>query len=434
MSKHLIVVSVDALTFEDLEFAKTLPFFGKLLNGGAVIQKVKSIYPSFTHPAHATLITGRTAGKTGIVNNRVFNPASPDAPGVYYNYLDEIKCDTLIHSAKRNGLTVATSSWPMTSGGSEYIDYLVPNAMNSDFIGYEDDPLQVYRRLGSKECVMDIIEKAVSLYGYQNRHPEMDDLQTYCCCEIIKRFKPNLLLTHPGFVDDERHRYGVFNDKIEASLVRTDAWLGAIYEAVKEAGIEAETDFIVLGDHGQINITRTVHINSYLKRAGFIQTDEKGKILSWDAYAYSVGASAQVYLSNKNEELYSAVYSLLSSMANEGVYGFEKVYCEQEVREKYGLYGDFSFVLETDGYTAFGDAIKEPPIVSVPLENCRYGRGTHGYEPEKGPQTTLLAIGPSIKKGAVVEKGELINHAPTFAKILGIDFACDGKPETRILK
>jgi predicted AlkP superfamily pyrophosphatase or phosphodiesterase len=281
---------------------------------------------------------------------------------------------------------------------------------------------------------MDIIEKAVSLYGYQNRHPEMDDLQTYCCCEIIKRFKPNLLLTHPGFVDDERHRYGVFNDKIEASLVRTDAWLAAICEAVKEAGIEDETDFVVLGDHGQINITRTVHINSYLKRAGFIQTDEKGKILSWDAYAYSVGASAHVYLSKKDEELYSAVYSLLSSMANEGVYGFEKVYTINEVKEKYGLYGDFSFVLETDGYTAFGDAIKEPPIASVPIENCRYGRGTHGYEPEKGPQTTLIAIGPSIKKDAVIEKGELINHAPTFAKILGIDFACDGKPETRILK
>ena len=35
MAKHLIVVSADALVFEDLEFAKDLPVLGKMMKEGA---------------------------------------------------------------------------------------------------------------------------------------------------------------------------------------------------------------------------------------------------------------------------------------------------------------------------------------------------------------------------------------------------------------
>ena len=72
MDKHLIVVSVDAMVYEDLEYCKTLPNFSKILKDASVIERVCTIYPSLTHPVHATLITGKTAGGTGIVNNIAF--------------------------------------------------------------------------------------------------------------------------------------------------------------------------------------------------------------------------------------------------------------------------------------------------------------------------------------------------------------------------
>ena len=47
MSKHLIVVSVDAMVYEDLEYAKNLPAFKRLLDGGdsvaSVAEKMKLI-------------------------------------------------------------------------------------------------------------------------------------------------------------------------------------------------------------------------------------------------------------------------------------------------------------------------------------------------------------------------------------------------------
>ena len=140
MEKHLVVISVDAMVFEDLEYLKDCPNFKRLLDGAAVIERVKTIYPSVTHAVHATMITGATPGVTGIINNHIFKPAAPDTDTwQWYNILSEVKCDTLLHAAKRAGLTTASSTWPMVSCAADVVDYLVPSALNYCFIGHEDD-------------------------------------------------------------------------------------------------------------------------------------------------------------------------------------------------------------------------------------------------------------------------------------------------------
>ena len=45
-------------------------------------------------------------------------------------------------------------------------------------------------------------------------------------------------------------------------------------------------------------------------------------------------------------------------------------------------------------------------------------------------KTFFIASGKGIKSGIVLENGKLINHGPTIAKILGIDFKdADGMAE-----
>ena len=313
MSKHLVVMSIDAFVFEDIEYAKTLPNFAKVLNCASVIERVKTIYPSVTHAVHATLLTGAPAGVTGIVNNHIFKPAAPDTDTTqWYNILSEIKCDTILHAAKRAGLTTASSTWPVTAGVTDLIDYHIPSALNYYFDGRDHEPYAVYRELGASEEMIEILEGAVALYGHRDRHPEYDSFQTYCACEIIKKYKPNLLLTHPGDVDHVRHEVGVFGDEVKESIKRTDGWLGQILAALEEAGIADETDIVLLSDHGQINITRVISPNVYLVDNGYIKLDSDGHVKEWDAYVQSAGASAHVYLSRRDDkELYDGVYKLL---------------------------------------------------------------------------------------------------------------------------
>lgn len=437
MDKHVIVISIDAMVFEDLEYAKTLPNFARLLKDASIIERVKTIYPSVTHPVHATLITGAPAGVTGIVNNLIFDPKSPDLNSdEWYNFLSQIKCDTLLHAAKRAGLTTASSTWPLVSKCSDVVDYLIPSALNYYFDGHEDDPMQVYRELGANDEMIKIIEEAVKRYGYGDSHPAYDYFQTYCAAEIIKKYQPNLLLVHLGDVDSKRHKGGVFSQMVIESLERHDEWLGTILDAIKDAGIEGSTDIIILSDHGQINITRVMSPNVYLVDNGFIRLDDEGKIKDWDAYVLSTGASAHVYLSRPNDEkLYNEVYNLLLDMQNEGIYGFEKVYTAKEMREQYSLYGDFSFVLETDGYTGFAQRLTRPVVTGFDFNDYRYSRGTHGYEPHKGAQPTFFATGPSFNKNVVIEQGDILNHASTIASALGVELKDSvGVPVLEILK
>lgn len=417
---HLIVVSVDALVYEDLEYAKNFPAFGKILSEGSRIDKVLTIYPALTHPIHATIMTGCTPGVTKIICNEEFTPGQLVRP--WYNWLNQVDCDTIFHAAKRAGLTTAACCWPVTAGGGDVIDYLVPEVLIEYVRKHEDNPAEAFRMAGTSECLMDMAEEWLAKKGYSNGHPDYDEFEMDCAVEIIRRYKPNVLFTHPSLVDSARHRSGVFSDEVKEAIRITDGWLMRLMDAVREAGIEEETDFVVLSDHGHLNINRIMCPNVLLADAGYIRTDEEGNLKDWDAYVTSGALSAHVYLSRpEDKKLYAEVYEYLQKLAEEKIYGFERVFTREEVKERYGLDGDFSFVLETDGFTSFADSWVRPLVQSLDISDYRFGHATHGHMPEKGPQPPFLVMGPSFKRGVVIPNGSILDHAPTFAKVLGVE-------------
>ena len=142
-----------------------------------------------------------------------------------------------------------------------------------------------------------------------------------------------------------------------------------------------------------------------------------------------------VYLKDPEDPaLFREVGRILAELASEGIYGFTRFFTKEEVKEKYGLYGDFSFVLESDGYTSFSDSCLRPVIKEQDFTDFRFGRASHGYLPELGPQPVLLANGPAFRKGVVLETRSIVDEAPTFAKVLQVELPdAEGKAITEIL-
>ncbi len=63
------------------------------------------------------------------------------------------------------------------------------------------------------------------------------------------------------------------------------------------------------------------------------------------------------------------------------------------------------------------------------------GLSAHGHLPIKGPQPIFFAAGPDIRENVVVERGNLIDEAPTYAAILGVEMPwAQGTAMTEILK
>lgn len=122
--------------------------------------------------------------------------------------------------------------------------------------------------------------------------------------------------------------------------------------------------------------------------------------------------------------------------AEDGLCGFGDILNEEQAKERYGLWGQFSFVIETDGFTGFGDDHKHPSIARCrDISDYRQGWATHGHQPEKGPQPVFCAKGPAFKENTVGKSGKIYDLAPTLAKAMGIPyFECDGKALTELLK
>lgn len=430
--KHLIVMSVDAMVFEDLEYLGTLPHFRQLLQEGSRIERVRSIYPSLTHPVHATLLTGCFPEHTGICNNVRPEPGNPNAP--WYNDLADIQVETIFHAAKAAGLRSCACRWPVTSRAGGVIDYLVPEILED---GPWEDPALPYQRQGSSpQLLEEVLRPLLRLQDpAAPRHPAYDSFEIDCAAEILRRYRPHLLFTHPGHVDSARHENGLFNPRVTEALALTDRYLGQLMDAARQAGISDSCNFVVLSDHGHLEIQRTVCPNVLLAREGLLRLDGQGNLLDWDAYVQSAGLSAHVFLRDPADApLRERVSRLLHRLAGEGIYGISRVFTAAEAKEQYQLAGGFSFVLEGDGFSAFSEDWRAPFARPFAVTDYRCGHSSHGHLPEKGPQPPFLCMGPDFRPGVVLPEGRIVDEAPTLASAMGLSLPqADGRAIAELL-
>ena len=431
MKNKLIVISADAMVDEDLAYMATLPnyseFVKKRVHGSARAHHIPP--PSPTRHTRRWL-RGAYPEKHGVISNEELTVGAEKQPWCWFHRACKVR--DLFDAAKEAGLTTAGVFWPVT-GCHPSIDYLIDEYW-TQFEG--DTFVGALRRAGSSE---DVIQKIVlpNIEGaMMQHHPEADEMGFRFAVSMIREYQPDLLMFHPANIDGMRHRYGLFNDQVNKALEDTDRWLGGIIQATKDAGVYDQTNFVLMSDHGQMNIQRILHLNVVLADHGLIQLDGAGKVVSWDAFSHSAGMSDYVFLRpGADDALRLKVYGLLKHLVSEGIYGVSEVFTREEIAKRERLDGDFDFVLETDGYTAFGQRVTRPMVSTFDSTDYRYGRATHGYLPDKGPQPVFLASGPAVKPGVVLGRRPIVDMPCTMARILGVDLPdADGEAIEEFLK
>jgi len=434
MSK-LFVISVDAMVWEDVEYLKTKPNFSKIMQHMSGVSHVQTIYPSITYPAHVSIMTGCTCKGHGVFTNGKFKTTGGSTAWHYEG--DIVKAEDLFASAKRAGRSTASVFWPVT-GGNKNVDYLIDEYFFPD---PDETPEEGFRKMGANDAAIKVVLENMDRWpvNYHNRVGKLNKTMTFddylmaCACGMIKNYQPDVLLVHNCIIDTLRHRYGIFNEYVTEGLDMIDEWLGEVVDTMQAAGVYEDTDFVILSDHGQMDFARRLKMNVVLRRGGFIDVDDMGKVTDWRAFSQSNGMSATIWVKNESDK--DEVYKYLCKLRDEGVWGFDEVLTRDEVAKEYGFDGDFDYVLETDGYTAFGDGWMEPIVNPIDLSDYRLGMATHGYKPEKGPQPVFLCHGPSFKEDVLIEHGSVIDEAPTLAASFGgVMPQAEGKVIREILK
>ncbi|WP_251546767.1 alkaline phosphatase family protein [Limosilactobacillus caecicola] len=410
----LVVISLDSMGFRDLnELRELVPHFDQLINRGTWVKKVRGIFPTLTYPSHTSIITGQYPAVHGIVNNTKLQPRrlSPD----WYWYRKDVRAMPLYDVAQQAGMTTAAFLWPVTAGSK--IDYnlaeIFPNRIwtNQVLVSLKaSSPLFLYE-----------MNKKYGKLRHGIKQPWLDDFVTACAVDTLKNKRPDLTLIHLVDMDSMRHRNGVRSEEAKAALHRLDERVAQIIQTTKDAGTYEHTNFVVLGDHYQINVDQMIHLNMAFEQHGWLQS-LPGKTTyrnNWQVTAKTCDGETYVYTRGNVDP--AEVKQVIA-----GVEGIQRIYDGAEAI-KLGADPRCTFLVEAQPGYYFTDEVNRPAIVE-PVdpqsigEHDRY-RGVHGYGPTQANYyTTAIFAGPQIKINATVETAHLVDEGPTFAKILGLHY------------
>lgn len=415
IAKHLFVISYDGFSEDNWETAKGLPNMSKLLGKGAFSTSLRSVYPSLTYVVHSTMVTGVYPDKHGVNHNNPLQPFVEEKNQRWHWFRDSIKAPTIYDSAKEANMRTAGILWPVT--GKSSIRYNMPEIAA---INGENQALKVFKNGSPFYCVGMELK-----YGRVRRgieQPYLDDFSTLCAVDTIKRKKPHLMLVHLIDLDDAKHRYGTDSLEVHEVIKRMDKRLGDMVKAAEQAGIEKETVFIIVGDHGHMDVSYKVHLNNLLEEHKLIDSGSK----KWRAYFQGAGGSAYLHVKQDDKDAEKLAVEILEKVMKEDKYGLESFYSRDELD---GLHVDKSirYMVEGKKGYSFDDSLSDRTIEDLERQGIKYA--THGYLPDKDNyKCNLIISGEKIRNEYQLGNIEMVDLAPTMGKILGIPFTdCDGR-------
>lgn len=417
IAKYLVVISYDAFSEDNWDMASRQENLSKLLHNGTFSTKLKSVYPTLTYVVHSTMVTGVYPDKHSIFHNNPLQPFVGEKDQSWFWFRKDIKVPTIYDAVKEHKMTTAGILWPVT--GKSSITYNIPEIRA---IGSENQALKILKNGSPLYSIR--MEMKYGQYRKGIEQPYLDDFTTMCAVDTIKNKKPNLLLVHLIDLDDAKHAYGTDSKEIEDVILRMDKRLGDIIKAVEDAGMKEETVFLIIGDHGQINIRYKVRLNRLLKEKGLIY-EENGE-MAWRAYIQGAGGAAYLHIKEGDEEAKRVTLEILHQAMDEDYYGIESIYTRNELN-KFHIGQSVQYMLEAKSGYCFDDSLLEPVITDLKEQGIKYA--THGFSPNKtNYKCNLVVSGNKIKSEYQIGDIKMVDIAPTMAKILGIDFNnCDGR-------
>ncbi|HEX7754668.1 MAG TPA: alkaline phosphatase [Niabella sp.] len=204
--KHIVLIGCDGFGAYALPEAD-MPHLKKLMQEGAWSLKARSVLPSSSAVNWASLLMGAGPTEHGYTE---WNSAVPEIPSA----------DT-----SRYGLFPSVFS-----------------------LLKEQKPEAVSALIYSWQGIDPLIEKAVTTIRIAGK--DSDDFCADTAAAIIQSKKPVLTFVHLDQPDGVGHNIGHRTPEYYAALKQVDARIGKIVNAVKAAGIAAETIIIVTADHG----------------------------------------------------------------------------------------------------------------------------------------------------------------------------------------
>jgi len=421
-ARSLLLISIDAMGPDYVTKADALglkvPNLRRFMVEGSYARGVRGVVPTITCPSHATIVTGVTPSRHGIIGNEALK--SDGYSSALCTFASDIKVDTLWDAAARARIDSGSVGWLNTAGAAT-VKYNLPHVEP-----YESAITVRYQEALSRPAgLLTDLETKLGSY-YQDGSESGSEIRTRFATEILRRYKPGLMLFHIIAVDHAAHAHGPWSSEAKAAMEHEDAMIGEVVQAA--LANDPDTVVAIVSDHGQLPITRAFNINVALVEAGLIALDPlvpgRAAKVREAKVQVQAGASGAIYLKDPADTATRAkVSELLHSLAADPANGIDRIVEGADV-EKLGGYPGAGFVIGMKPGTVLGGDYLGERLVTFPAT-----RGTHGYLPEvSGMNSSFFIKGTGIRAGQDLGVIDMLTIAPTLAKALGVTLKDAAEP------
>ncbi len=421
--------SVIIVGFDGLQPAQVTP--ERMLNlstmaaDGVVFDDHHSVFPTMTRVNLASIHTGCYPGRHGLAaNNIVVRELDPTRPiTLNRQNLTEVAEKTgqmllaqtlgeilaangrelvAVSIGGQGGMFMQNPHAERIGGASVHFKFTLPDALHDEIVF----------RFGPWPAGPDIDIGLVDIPVSDLLGRAVDVLTDY----VVEEREPAVSVLWCSQPDAAQHTAGVGSTLAEDALLQADEQLGRLLEWLAMTGRDAETDVIVLSDHGYSTVSSTIDIRSIVRESGFPDDRQPGGVT-----VVPNGGAVLFYVHDRDPATADRLAEWLMGQP----------WCGPIVGA--AALGPIKGVLPaalvgTDGPRA-PDLAMSFAWDSEPSSNGYAGHvastntyaGDHGSMSRQEVHNVLIARGPSFKQGARVTNATgNVDIAPTVLCILGL--------------
>ena len=424
--------SVLIVVFDGLQPAQVtpelMPNLTSLGNRGVTFDNHHSVFPTTTRANVASLVTGRNTGGHGLAaNNLVVREFDP------HRAIPALEAE-LAKIAQNTGraLLVPTLAEILSEHHREFVAIGVGTTGNA----YLQNPTAA--RSGGATIhpdftlPYDLHEDIKARFGpwpevKRPNTPRMAHAVRIMTEYILEERRPAVSLIWSYEPDSSQHYAGVGSDLSNTAIHEADEQLGHLMEFLERTGRSADTDVLVVSDHGYSTITEAIDVEALMRETGFPLGGEPGGVV-----VASNGGCVLFYLSNRDG-------STANRLAN---WLMEQPWCGTIT-----VSADFADIPGTLPASLLGNEGPRAPDITMSFRwdsntnaagysglvystGGASGQGTHGSLSKHEIRNILFGSGPSFKRGVKLDiPSGNTDLAPTILRILEIsgDFSMDGR-------
>ena len=412
-ARHVILVSIDGFAaFHLADSSIELPNIRALAAAGAAAESSETVFPSVTHPSHTTLVTGVTPRRHGVVDNNVTDRRT--GKSFHITSLprrESVRVPTLFDAVRQAGLRSSSFFWPETRDDPA-IDFNIAEVFGAT--GGADPQAVTPGFLDELRAAHVPIDTYYAFYGNPFAQGAGDLALTQAAAHVFRRQKPALTAIHLLVTDEVQHEFGPAHYLSRAALTTADHAVGLLRQAVADAGLTAETTFVVGADHGFITVKDEMNVSS------LIASPELDGRVRWTADKWYLFAERTArFEPARDDAAFERVLSRLS-----GTKGIARVIRPKDFA---GLgvpdYDDNPYARGHVIVAADADLhlVIDPKSATVERRRKAAPYHGHGYLPEHPSMRPLLVLsGAGVAVGRSLGHVRNIDVAPTIAALLGL--------------